>query len=301
MLDALTIPWDVSHLTRLALGVLVILFLWWVLQRIVQLTLDRLQKRLMRDVDRNRETSYEAQKRVETLVRLLRQAIGAFLFVTLTLALLMQLGVQVGPILASAGVIGVAVGFGAQNLVRDVITGFFFVLENQVRVGDVVRINGTGGLVEAMTLRTVVLRDLSGVVHIFSNGAVDTLSNLTRDWSAYVFDIGIAYKEDPARAIAALRLVAADLRRDPVFGPKIIEEAEVFGVERLDESAVVIRGRLKTRPMMQWDVGREYLLRVKKAFDREGIEIPFSHRTLHLAPPAANTLAELAAAQRPAS
>lgn len=301
MLDALTIPWDFSQLTRLALGVLVILLLWWALQRIVQLTLDRVQKRLLRDVDHNRETSYEAQKRVETLVRLLRQAIGAFLFVTLALALLMQLGVQVGPILASAGVIGVALGFGAQNLVRDVITGFFFVLENQVRVGDVVRINGTGGLVEAMTWRTVVLRDLSGVVHIFSNGAVDTLSNLTRDWSAYVFDIGIAYKEDPARAIAALRLVAADLRRDPVFGPKIIEEAEVFGVERLDESAVVIRGRLKTRPMMQWDVGREYLLRVKKAFDREGIEIPFPHRTLHLVPSAANTLAELASAQRSAS
>ncbi|MCI0749770.1 MAG: mechanosensitive ion channel family protein [Nevskiales bacterium] len=290
-----------AELVRLAVRVLIILVLWWVLQRVTRLALARVQAWLLRRVDYARETSFEAQKRVETLVRLLRQSANVFLFVTLTLALLMQLGIQVGPILASAGIVGVAIGFGAQSLVRDILTGFFFVLENQVRVGDVVQINGTGGLVEAMTLRTLVLRDLSGVVHVFPNGNVNTLANMTRDWSGYVFDIGIAYKEDPDRAIALLKQVAAELRRDPQFGPKIIEDAEVFGVEKLDESAVIIRGRLKTRPILQWEVGREFLRRVKKAFDRENIEIPFSHRTLHLEPPlTAALLTRLSATDRAA-
>lgn len=282
-LDRLQPEW--AALLQGSLRVVVVLIVWWLLGRLVRLALNRMEARLLRDAAIDRPLSLEDRKRVETLVRLLRQVVNVFLFVTLALVMLMQLGIAVGPILASAGVVGIAVGFGAQSLVRDIITGFFFVIENQVRVGDVATLNGTGGVVEAMTLRTIVLRDLSGVVHVFPNGTVNTLSNATRGWSAYVFDIGIAYKEDPDAAIAVIRDTANALHEDPHFGPKIIAEPEVFGVDKLDDSAVVIRGRLKTQPIMQWEVGREFLKRVKLALDKAGIEIPFPHRTIYFGDP----------------
>lgn len=278
-----TLDWP--SLLQASLRIGVVLLIWWLLSRAVQLFFARLGDQLLARTAGSGENPLEARKRIDTLVRLLRQVARILLFVTLALVMLMQLGVQVGPLLASAGIVGLAVGFGAQSLVKDLITGFFMVMENQLRVGDVVNINGTGGLVEAMTLRTLVLRDLSGTVHVFPNGNVTTLSNLTRGWSAYVFDIGIAYKEDPDAAIAVIREVADGLKADTHFGPKILEPAEIFGVDALGESAVVIKGRIKTLPIMQWEVGREFLRRVKKALDAAGIEIPFPHRTLYLADP----------------
>ncbi|MES2884180.1 MAG: mechanosensitive ion channel family protein [Pseudomonadota bacterium] len=272
-----------AQLTQGSLRVLLVVVLWWLLSRAVQVLLGRMGARLITHAGSSDENPVETRKRVETLVRLLTQVVRILLFVTLALVMLMQLGVEVGPLLASAGILGLAIGFGAQSLVKDVITGFFMVMENQLRVGDVVTLNGTGGLVEAMTLRTVVLRDLAGTVHIFPNGNVTTLSNLTRGWSAYVFDIGIAYKEDPDVAIATLRSIAEGLRNDPHYAPKILEAAEIFGVDQLGDSAVIIKGRIKTHPIMQWEVGREFLRRVKKTFDEQGIEIPFPHRTLYLA------------------
>lgn len=274
---------DLRQITQGTLRVLVVLVLWWVLSRAAEILLRRMGKRLVEQAGTSDENPAESRKRVETLVRLLTQIVRIVLFATLALVMLMQLGVEVGPLLASAGILGLAVGFGAQSLVKDVITGFFMVMENQLRVGDVVNLNGTGGLVEAMTLRTVVLRDLAGTVHIFPNGNVSTVSNLTRGWSAYVFDIGIAYKEDPEHAIAVLRRVADEMQTHAIFGPKILESAEIFGVDQLADSAVIIKGRIKTRPIMQWEVGREFLKRVKRAFDAEGIEIPFPHRTIYLA------------------
>jgi len=214
-------------------------------------------------------------------VRLLRQGALIALWVTVLLVILKEVGVEVGPILASAGILGLAVGFGAQNLVRDVISGFFFILENQVRVGDVAIVNGTGGLVEKVNFRTIVLRDLAGVVHVFPNGAVSTLSNMTNEWSAYVFDIGVAYKEDTDQVVAIMQQVGAELKKDEILGPFMLEEPEIFGVDKFDDSAVVIKGRIKTKPIRQWQVGREYLRRIKQAFDAGGIEIPFPHRTLY--------------------
>lgn len=172
-------------------------------------------------------------------------------------------------------------GFGAQNLVKDVISGFFMILENQVRVGDVAIVNGTGGLVEQINFRTIVLRDLSGVVHIFPNGSVNTLANMTREWSAYVLDIGVAYKENVDRVMDVMRAVGAELRADEKYGALMIEDIEISGVDKFDDSAVVIRARLKTLPIKQWEVGREYRRRLKHAFDREGIEIPFPHRSIY--------------------
>ena len=206
---------------------------------------------------------------------------------------LQQVGVEIGPILASAGVLGLAVGFGAQNLVRDVISGFFLILEDQVRVGDVAIVNGTGGLVEKINFRTLVLRDLSGTVHVIPNGAVNSMANMTKEWSAYVFDIGVAYKEDVDRVIEVMRQVGAELRGDPEFGPLLLEDVEIFGLDQFGDSALVIKGRLKTLPIKQWDVGREFKRRLKYAFDREGIEIPFPHRSLYFGEASAPFLARL--------
>jgi small conductance mechanosensitive channel len=155
-------------------------------------------------------------------------------------------------------------------------------LENQIRVGDVAIINGTGGLVESITFRTVVLRDLSAVVHVFPNGTINTLANLTKGWSAYVMDIGVAYKEDTDRVIEVMRQVDEEIGKDPVFQPKVLGPIEIFGVDNFGESEVTIKARLRTRPLEQWNVGREYRRRLKKAFDAAGIEIPFPHRTLYM-------------------
>jgi small-conductance mechanosensitive channel len=222
----------------------------------------------------------ETAKRADTLIRLIRQTVNVAVWLTVGLVILRELGVEIGPVLASAGVAGLAVGFGGQNLVRDVIAGFFLILENQVRVGDVAIINGTGGLVEQINLRTIVLRDLTGTVHVFPNGTVNNLANLTQEWSGYVFDIGVAYKEDTDRVVAVMRRVGEELKADPNFGELMLDSVEIFGVDQFADSAVIIKGRIKTRPIRQWDVGREFMRRIKKAFDEAGIEIPFPHRTL---------------------
>jgi len=231
------------------------------------------------DADKDR---IAAEKRVKTLIGLLKTICLTLVWVVAVVMSLDQIGLDITPILASAGIAGLAVGFGAQNLVRDVINGFFMILENQVRVGDVAIVNGTGGLVEAISFRTITLRDQSGTVHIFPNGTVTTLANMTKDWSAYVLDIGVAYKEDTDRVSTVMREVAKELQEDPEIGPKILEPIEILGVDKFGESEVVIKARLKTIPIQQWTVGREYRRRLKKAFDEKGIEIPFPHRTLYM-------------------
>ncbi|HEX9778811.1 MAG TPA: mechanosensitive ion channel family protein [Geopsychrobacteraceae bacterium] len=261
--------------------ILLILVLAWTIMRVVKTLLGRLEKRLVRNSQAEGEPPSETAKRVETLIKLIRQAASLVLWLVLLLVVLREIGVDIAPILAGAGILGLAVGFGAQNLVRDVISGFFFILENQVRVGDVAIINGTGGLVDSVNFRTIVLRDLSGTIHVFPNGTINTLSNMTHTWSAWVFDIGVAYKEDTDRVTAVIREVGRQLREDPEFGPRLIDDIEVFGVNKFADSAVEIKGRLKTRPIEQWAVGREFQRRVKYAFDEQGIEIPFPHRTVY--------------------
>jgi small conductance mechanosensitive channel len=194
-----------------------------------------------------------------------------------------EMGIDIGPLIAGAGIVGLAIGFGAQNLVRDIISGLFIILENQVRVGDVAIINGTGGLVERIKFRTIVLRDLSGIVHVFPNGTITTLSNLTNEWSAYVFDIGVAYKENTDNVIEVMRGVGHKMISEDEYKKIILEEPEIFGVDKLDNSSVIIKGRIKTKPISQWKVGREYLRRIKHAFDENNIEIPFPHRTIYFA------------------
>ncbi len=267
---------------KTGLRIVLIVALAWFATKLAQGLLLRFQRQLLATGEAEGEPPSESSKRVETLMRLLRQAILLALWGTVALVVLMELGVEIGPILASAGIVGLAVGFGAQNLVRDVISGFFIILENQIRVGDVAVINGTGGLVERINFRTTVLRDVGGVVHVFPNGTVNTLSNLTNEWSAYVFDIGVAYKENTDRVVEVMAQVGAELHRDPKYGKLMLAEPEIFGVDKLDDSAVIIKGRIKTSPIRQWEVGREFLRRLKLAFDHHGIEIPYPHRTLYM-------------------
>jgi small-conductance mechanosensitive channel len=279
--DSLTaVDWD--GLLAVSMHLLIILVVGLVVSALLQRLSGRMERYLLQRTRSATETPSEAHKRVETLARLMRQALLILVWVGVAMALLREIGVAIGPILASVGVLGLAVGFGAQNLVRDFISGFFFILENQVRVGDVAVVNGTGGLVEALNFRTIVLRDLSGVVHVFPNGAVTTLANMTRDWSAYVFDIGISYKENPDRAMALMKEVAAELRADQDFGALIIDDVEIYGVDAFAESGLIIKGRLRTLPIQQWAVGREFLRRLKHRFDAEGVEIPVPHRRLLL-------------------
>ncbi|MDA3925411.1 MAG: mechanosensitive ion channel family protein [Kiritimatiellae bacterium] len=261
--------------------VLIILALTWLGLSIIKKSLVKLEGRLLKTSRESGEPPSESSKRIETLIRLIRQAIRIAILLTVILIILKEFGVDIRPILASAGILGLAIGFGAQNLVRDCISGFFFILENQVRVGDVAVVNGTGGLVESINFRTIVLRDLSGVVHIFPNGTVTTLSNMTNDWSAYVFEIGVAYKENTDQVIEIMKAVGTELKKDPANGDLMLDEPEIFGVDKFDNSAVIIKGRIKTKPIRQWQVGREYLRRIKLAFDKAGIEIPFPHQTLY--------------------
>jgi small conductance mechanosensitive channel len=223
----------------------------------------------------------ELEKRVDTLAGILSSVARVTVWAMIVMILLKKIGVDIAPLIAGAGIAGLAVGFGAQELVRDIISGFFILLEDQVRTGDVAIINGVGGLVQGIGLRTIVLRDLSGVVHVFQNGKINTLSNMTKDWSAMVFDIGVAYKEDTDKVIKVIEQTAEEVRGDPAFADKIIEPLEIFGVDSFGDSAVVIKARFKTRPIQQWAVGREFRRRLKQAFDREGIEIPFPHRTIY--------------------
>lgn len=249
--------------------------------RLLRFILHRLENVLINAKEATETVPGSTKKRVVTLTGILK-TIGRFAIWTLVAIIALdQVGVNVTPIIAGAGIAGLAFGFGAQNLVRDMISGFFIILEDQVRVGDVAVVNGTGGLVEGITFRTIALRDLAGVVHIYPNGTINTLSNMTKGWSAYVIDVGVAYKEDTDRVVEVMREVAEDLRRDPAFADKIIEPMEVFGVDNFGESEVTIKGRLKTRPIQQWTVGREYRRRLKKAFDARGIEIPFPHLSIY--------------------
>jgi small conductance mechanosensitive channel len=220
--------------------------------------------------------------KVRTLVPLAQKAIKLVVWVLAVVTVMGQVGISIGPILASIGVLGLAVGFGAQTLVKDVITGVFILLEDAVSVGDVVTIGGTGGLVEAINLRTIRLRDLSGVVHTIPYSTVGAFANLTKEFSYYLVECGVAYREDVDEVFGVLREIGAGMQSDPEFGPSILEPIEILGLDRFADSAVVLRARLKTRAARQWAVGREFNRRMKRAFDERGIEIPFPHRTVYI-------------------
>ncbi len=228
------------------------------------------------------EDDVELQKRADTLRSMFRSTVRLVVLILAGMMVLEKLGIEIGPVLAAAGVLGLAVGFGAQKLIEDVIGGFFIFLEDQIRVGDVVQIGDKSGLVEQINMRMTVLRDLAGNVHYIRNGGIGVVTNMTKDFSMYVFDIGVAYREDTDEVVEAIKRVDEGLRKDPVFKDDILAPIEIFGVDKFADSAVIIKARTKTRPIKQWGVAREFNRRLKKQFDELGIEIPFPHTTLYM-------------------
>lgn len=222
------------------------------------------------------------QAQLRTLGPLLIGVARSAILIVAILMALGEIGVKIGPLLAGAGVVGIALGFGAQSLVKDFLTGVFLIVEDIVSVGDIVTIGGSGGLVEQMTLRTIRLRDFDGTLHVFPYGEAQVVHNLTKTFSYYVFDLQVSYGSDIDRALAVMRQVGQEMQADPDFRDKILEAIEVVGVDSLGESGVTLKARIKTQPVQQWTVGREYNRRIKMAFDREGVEIPFPHMTVVL-------------------
>ena len=230
---------------------------------------------------KTRADTLEHAKRVDTIGRVFRYISAIVIGLIATMLVLSELGISIAPILGAAGVVGLAIGFGAQSLVKDFFSGFFILVENQVRVGDVVQVAGKGGLVEEVTLRYVRLRDYEGTVHFVPNGEISVVSNMTLDFAQSVIDVGVAYREDADEALELMREVAQSLQADPAFAPKLLAPVEMVGVERWADSAVILRCRFKVMPIEQWNVRREYLRRLKRAFDEAGIEIPYPHLTLY--------------------
>lgn len=269
------LEWILTELPSLIIFLIVIL----ILLRVFNAGFNRIGKMILKRSEEHKDK--EAEKRVHTLMGIVKGVVKIVVWTVFFMTFLKKIGTDIGPLIASAGIIGLAVGFGAQELVRDVISGFFILLENQVRTGDVAIINGTGGLVEKIEMRTITLRDFSGTVHIIQNGKIDTMSNMTKEWSAMVFDIGVAYKEDVDNVMNVMRKVGEDLKSDPELGGSILEPIEIFGLDKFGDSAVVVKARLKTKPIQQWTIGREYNRRLKKAFDENNIEIPFPHTSVY--------------------
>lgn len=233
------------------------------------------------DAARKAETRRRAAQ-LRSLEPMTRGALRTVVAMFAGMVIISQLGVEIGPLIAGAGIVGIAVGFGAQTLVKDYLTGFSLILEDIVSVGDIVRIGDSGGLVETMTLRTIRLRDFDGTLHVIPYSEAQTVHNLTKTFSYYVFNLPISYDSDIDTALALMREVGAAMWRETKFANAILEPIEVVGVDQLADSGVVLKARIKTAPTQQWNVGREYNRRIKLAFDKAGIEIPVPHLKLLL-------------------
>jgi len=220
------------------------------------------------------------QTRVKTMLPLIRNIVLSFFAMIFIMIIMSEMGLNVAPFLAGAGMIGVAIGFGAQSMVKDFITGFTIVLEDIIRVGDVATLGGHNGVVEKITLRKVQLRDFAGIVYTVPFGQITTIQNMTKNFSFYVMDINVAYNQNTDDVITVLRAVDEDLRADKAFAKMILEPIEIVGLDSFAENSLVIKARIKTKPVKQWDVGREFNRRMKIAFDKNGIEIPFPQRVI---------------------
>jgi small conductance mechanosensitive channel len=267
--------WGSVAMTTLRIAAIVIAA--WISIVVGQHAVRRLRIRIA-----NRLDDREAVQRAETLGRVVRYLIAVVISAIALMLVLGEIGISVAPILGAAGVVGLAIGFGAQSLVKDYFTGFFLLLENQIRQGDVVKLGEHSGLVEEVTLRYVRLRDYDGNVHFVPNGQISSVVNMARGFAQAVIDVSVAYATDIDTAMQVMREVAAELRSDPAYSVRILDDIDIAGVEQWADSAVIIRSRFRVKPLEQWAVRREYLRRLKAAFDRCEIEIPFPQMKLHL-------------------
>jgi small conductance mechanosensitive channel len=259
-----------------ALRIALIVSIGWALSLFAHRTIRGLRIFMSRNMQ-----DAEEVKRITTLGRVFRYIASVVITLVAGTLVLGELGISIAPILGAAGVVGLAVGFGAQSLVKDFFSGFFLLLENQMRQGDVVEVAGIGGIVEDMTLRYVQLRDYDGNVHFVPNGTISTVTNKTRGFAFAVIDVGVAYRENVDEALELMRKVGAEMQADEPWRARILDPVEIVGVERWADSAVILRCRFKVAPIEQWNVRREYLRRLKHAFDAAGIEIPYPHLTIY--------------------
>lgn len=265
------------HISNELLHGIIILVLAWLLIR-----LSRKLIRLFRDFMGTRHTTAEEARRIETLARVFRYIASVAISLVAGMLVLSEFGISIAPILGAAGVVGLAVGFGAQSLIKDYFNGFFLLLENQIRQGDVVEVGGKNGLVEDVTLRYICLRDYDGNVHYIPNGLITTVTNMSRGYAYAVIDVSVAYNTDVDDAFSVMRGVAKELRAAEAFAAKILDDIEIAGVQNWADSAVILRCRFKTVALAQWDVRREFLRRAKVAFDAHGIQIPYPHTDVTL-------------------
>jgi small conductance mechanosensitive channel len=268
LLSKLTPEYIAEKVVPGAINVVVILILALIALRAAKMISTRLFMLFQRKED------VEFQKRAETLGAVVRYLLNTTTISVAAIMILGELRINIAPVLATAGIVGLAVGFGAQTLVQDVIAGFFILLDDQIRVGDVVEIAGKSGLVEKVDLRMTTLRDISGNVHYIRHGKIDVVTNMTKDFSQFVFDIPISYGQNVDQVADIIRDVHAGLMVDPAYKGDILAPIEVLGLDRFAESAIIIRARTKTRPMKQWSVAREFNRRLKMAFDARHIEMP---------------------------
>jgi small conductance mechanosensitive channel len=266
--------WLLNH----GIPIVLILIVAWVARRILKIVISRFEKGL----EQKGAVPSEQEKRVKTLSGIISTTISVIIYTAALMMIITECGINIGPLLAGAGIAGLAIGFGAQSLVKDVISGFFLIMEDQIRVGDVANIAGIGGLVEAINLRTTRLRDLEGKVHIIPNGSIEVATNFTKDWSRALIEIGVAYKENVDNVISVLQGIGEEMRNDSAFKEVILEPMTVLGLDSFGDSSINIRLYFKTLPIKQWEVAREFRKRVKKVFDEKGIEIPFPHRTIYM-------------------
>ncbi|MBN2226990.1 MAG: mechanosensitive ion channel family protein [candidate division Zixibacteria bacterium] len=271
--------WDITRDWLMTSGIRIVIIIIGLLiaLKLAGVLSTRIFSTLKKSTDDN-----EMRKRADTLGSLLKYTLTVVIMAVALVMILGEVGIEIGPILAAAGIVGLAIGFGAQQLVQDVISGFFILLEDQIRVGDVVNIAGKGGLVERVTLRTTVLRDLEGSVHYVRNGNIDLVTNMTKGYAFFLADIGVAYRENVDDVIEVIKKVDERLRALPDYTDDILDPIEVLGLDKFADSSVVIRARIKTKPIKQWRVGREFNRLLKKAFDENKIEIPFPHVTLYM-------------------
>jgi len=268
--------------------ILVIILLAYMTYKMAKVVMPKLVARLVTSRGKGRRVK-DVQKRSHTLSRFLISMIGVVVVIVAIFMILSEIGLDITPLLAGAGVVGIAVGFGAQSIIKDFLTGLFIVLDDYYSKGDVVRVAGIAGLVEEVNLRRTILRDLDGIVHIIPNGEISVASNFTRNWSRVNINIPVAYGEDLDKVIAVINRVGQELAEDEAFAPLIIKAPQVLRVDKFGDSAIEIKVLGETQPIKQWDVMGELRKRIKKAFDEEGIEIPWPHVKLYFGDSSLNT------------
>jgi len=259
-----------------------ILVLAWIASRAAHRAVKSLRTHTVRQVARSGTTDLELEKRVHTITQVAARALSVLIWTIALLMMLHELRFNVAPLIAGAGVVGVAVGLGAQSLIKDALSGMFLLIENQIRIGDVAAIDGTSGLVEEINLRTTVLRSEDGAVHVIPNGSIQKLSNLTRDFSYAVLTVAVDYGQDPDRVMQAIAELGAELRREEAWQPMILRPLEMLGVDALGNNGIAIKFRIRTAPMQQWAVAREMNRRLKRRLEEAGIELAFPSQTLNL-------------------